>query len=232
MQIVIMAGGLGTRLRPLTYDIPKPMIPIHGKPYLWYQLDYLKKYHLNNILILAGYLGQQIENYFGNGSELDIKIQYSFESEPIGTGGGLKFAEPLLDDEFMVIYGDSFLPIDLSDLIKTYRIMKSTGLLVVYDNRFGDSNVKNNISLDDNNHILKYQKNTEDDSLNYVESGISVFNKSICELIPANKKTSLEEEIFPKLIDNKKLKAYITTQRFYDIGTPDRLKTIETFFQN
>jgi N-acetyl-alpha-D-muramate 1-phosphate uridylyltransferase len=231
MQIVIMAGGLGTRLRPLTYDIPKPMIPIHGKPYLWYQLDYLKKYHLNHILILAGYLGQQIENYFGNGSELDIKIQYSFESEPMGTGGGLKFAAPLLEDEFMVIYGDSFLPIDLSDLIKTYRFMKSTGLLVVYDNRFGDSNVKNNVAIDGNNLILKYQKNTDDDSLNYVESGISVFNKSICELIPANKKTSLEEEIFPKLIDNKKLKAYITTQRFYDIGTPDRLKTIETFFQ-
>ncbi len=96
MQAVILAGGLGTRFRPLTLKTPKPMIPVIGKPYLEYQLQYLKSYDITNILLCVGYLGEEIENYFGDGQSREMCINYSFENKPLGTGGALKNAKNYL----------------------------------------------------------------------------------------------------------------------------------------
>src|SRR2546426_1133852 len=112
MQAVILAGGLGTRLWPLTKEIPKPMAPVAGAPYLEHQLRYLAGQSIVEILLLTGYLGDQIENYFGDGAGFGLRIRYSREAAPIGTGGALRQALPLLSPEFLVIYGDSFLPIE------------------------------------------------------------------------------------------------------------------------
>ena len=116
MQTIILAGGLGTRLRPLTNTIPKPMIHINGKPYLEYQIEYLKRFNLIDILILVGYLGESIESYFGDGKHFGVNITYSYEKEPLGTAGGIKNAEEnITENEFLLLYGDSFLPINLTE---------------------------------------------------------------------------------------------------------------------
>jgi NDP-sugar pyrophosphorylase family protein len=108
MQAVILAGGLGTRFRPLILKTPKPMIPVMGEPYLEYQLQYLKNYSITDILLCVGYLGETIQRHFGDGRSRDMRIAYSFEEPPLGTGGALKNAEVHLDDCFYLIYGDSF----------------------------------------------------------------------------------------------------------------------------
>src|SRR5262245_38458562 len=107
MQAVILAGGLGTRLWPLTKEIPKPMVPIAGTPYLEHQLRLLAKQQITDVVLLTGYLGSQIEGHFGNGASLELNIRYSRESRPLGTGGALREARHLLADSFVLIYGDS-----------------------------------------------------------------------------------------------------------------------------
>lgn len=225
MQAVILAGGAGTRLRPLTFKIPKPMIPIGNRPYLYYQLKLLKKYDISEILLLVGYLGGQIESYFGDGSKLGLKIRYSFERKPMGTGGSLKLAEKLLKDEFFVIYGDSYLPINYTKVKQYFKKHSKMGLLVVYDNR-DSTGVNNNIALDKDFNVIKYKKHlvASDSNLKYVEAGVSAFKKQILELIKPNKAISLEEKVFPRLIKENQLVAFVTKQRFYDIGTHKGLK--------
>ena len=226
MQAVILAGGLGTRLRPITLEIPKPMVPINGKPYLHYQLEMLQKYNITDILILAGHLGHKIEEYFKNGKNFGINIRYIFEKNLLGTGGSIKNAERFLEDNFFIINGDSYLPINYLCLIDIFYTSGKTGLIVVYDNKQEDTQVINNISIDENSIVIKYKKNSQDIDLKYVDAGVSIFKKEVLKLIPENKKISLEEEIFPKLIKEHQLIAYITTQRFYDIGTPERIDMI------
>lgn len=231
MQIVIMAGGMGTRLRPLTYEIPKPMVVVGGKPYLYYQLKYLQKFGYTDVLILIGYLGHYIQDYFKDGDDLGLNISYSIENEPLGTGGALKGAQSLLQEVFMLIYGDSFLPIDLKNLENSFNYSSMAGMVVVYDNR-ENTDVTSNIAVDAQDTILKYKKNSNDHDLNYVDAGISIFNKNVCDLIPDKKKKSLEEEIFPSLVEQRKLFAYITNQRFYDIGNIQRLSVFENYITN
>jgi len=225
-----MAGGLGLRLRPLTTEIPKPMMPILGKPYLEYQLRYLKNQGFNRVLILTGYLSQVIRDYFGDGRSFDVQIQYSEEKKPLGTGGGLRLAAKLLEEKFMIIYGDSFLPIDLRKVVVDFERSHVTGMLVAYDNKGEDTTVRNNVGLNSDGWITCYQKNPVDLSLDHVEAGVSVFNKNVLTYLPDQQVISLEEQVFPKLIQDGQLRGWSTSQRFYDIGKPERLKTIETFF--
>lgn len=231
MQAVILAGGLGTRLRPMTYDIPKPMIPINGKPYLEYQIEYLRDQGVRDVLILVGYLGNQIIDHFGNGAKIGVNINYSKEEKPLGTAGGLKNAEKLLEDNFLLIYGDSFLPINYNDLQDTSTELEAAAVICVYDNS-ENTDVINNISLDNNTRrVLKYHKDALDKDLRYVDAGVLLVNKRIVELIQAGQVVSLENQIFPRLIRENKLYAYITNKRFYDIGTPDRLKLAKEVFK-
>lgn len=232
MQAVILAGGLGTRLRPLTEQVPKPMVPINGKPYLEYQINYLKKFGITNILILTGYLGEQVVEYFGDGSKYKVNISYSKEEIPLGTGGAIKLAEAQLEDEFLVIYGDSFLPINYRDLISFYHAHKKSSLLIAYHDEAKKTPVPNNLAVSENFVVQKYEKNSTDPTLKYVESGVLILKKSLTELIPLDQKCSLEETIFPQLIEKSNLVAYITKDPFYDIGTPDRLETITEYLSH
>lgn len=225
MQAVILAGGLGTRLRPMTNKVPKPMIPIHGRPYLAYQIEYLKKQNIDDIVLLVGYLGNQIIDYFGDGSKFGVNIQYSIEPIPLGTGGGIKNAKPYLKEDFFVIYGDSFLPLNYKDVVETYIREKNIAMMCVYDN-IENTDVISNIAVDTFLKIIEYAKNVQKKSLRYVDAGVLVFNKQIFDYMPTKNKFSLEEDLFPTLIDQGYFGAYVTSNRFFDIGTPARLKTI------
>ena len=226
MQAVILAGGLGTRLWPVTETIPKPMVPVANVPYLEHQLRLLTEQKIRDVVLLTGYLGEQIEAYFGDGRRLGLRISYSREPSPLGTGGALREARGKLAGEFLVIYGDSYLPIRYADAYERLIATGAEGLVVAYDNRLGDTSVKNNIELDDDGYVSRYEKDSND-RLSYVEAGVLAFRRSVLELMAGDGMVSLEKEIFPKLIARKKLAALVTTQRFYDIGTPDRLKAFE-----
>jgi len=225
MQAVILAGGLGTRLRPITQTVPKPMVPVAGVPYLEHQLRELARQGVRDIVLLTGYLGEQIEEYFGDGAGLGLALRYSREEHPMGTGGALRLAAGLLDKSFLIIYGDSYLPIDYPDVLTALNRSTAAAVVVVYDNRLGDTSVQSNIDVDTHGFVARYEKGGE--GLTYVEAGVLAFRQEVVDLITPGRVVSLEKEIFPQLISRRALLAYPTQQRFYDIGTPDRLRAIE-----
>lgn len=226
MQAVILAGGLGTRLGSLTAQIPKPMVPVAGAPYLEHQLRLLERQSIRDIVLLTGYLAQVVENYFGDGSRLGLSIHYSRETTPLGTGGALRMAAHLLDEQFLVIYGDSYLPIDYRDVARTLDASGAQGMVVVYDNRLADTSVRNNIAVDAEGFVVRYDKDADDPAMHFVEAGVLAFRRPVVDLIPEGV-VSLEKQIFTSLIAARQLRAYPTSQRFYDIGTPERLRVIE-----
>ena len=231
IQAVILAGGLGTRLWPVTKEVPKPMVPVAGVPYLEHQLRLLRDQSITDIVLLTGYLGDQIEEYFGTGRSMGLTLRYSREESPLGTGGALRQAADLLADKFLVIYGDSYLPMQYRTALDALGNSRARGLLVVYDNRLEDTWVKSNVALDDDCNVVRYAKDSGDrNKLDYVEAGVSAFRRSVLDLIRGVGKVSLEEEVFPELIARRELIALPTKQRFYDIGTPGRLKIIENLF--
>ncbi len=225
-QAVLLVGGLGTRLRPLTRDVPKPMILVGGVPYLEHQLRYLRRQQIRNVVMLTGYLGRQIEDYFGDGARFGLSVRYSREEEPLGTGGALLQAVSLLDETFLIIYGDSFLPIDYRDL---HRRLTSPvqAVLAVYDNRLDDTMVPNNIALDDRGLVMRYDKSSGAPDLTHVDAGVLAMRRSAIELHRGGRGFSLENEIFPKLIARGQLLAYAVPHRFHDIGTPEGLSLFE-----
>jgi len=225
LNAVILAGGRGERLRPLTDSTPKPMIRIKGKPFLEYQLELLRKNKITDILLCVGFFHDKIIDYFGNGSGFKVKIEYSIEETFLGTAGALKNAQGHLSGDFILLYGDSYLPIDYAQLLQFWFGCNASGFVVCYDNTLGIA--RNNISVDTDGWITSYNKRNPDTKANYIEAGVSILKKEVVDLIPEGRVVSLEEEIFPILIKRQQLKGYPTSQRYYDIGTPERLREIE-----
>ena len=181
----------------------------------------LKKNGFKDFILCTGYLGEKIEEYFGNGEKIGIHIKYSKENMPLGTGGALKNAQKLLEDEFILVYGDSFLYMDYQLLITDFNESKKLAMSVVFKNN--PKMVLNNIEVSKTGEVLNYDKKNEGQS-NYVEAGVHVFKKGVLNFVPENAVFSLEEELFPILIKKRELYANITDKKFYDIGTFDRLK--------
>lgn len=224
-KAVILAGGRGIRLSPITDSIPKPMMPIGDKPFLYYLLEMLKKNKINEAVLCVGYLKDKIMDYFGDGSRFGLRLEYSAEEEFLGTAGALKLAEGLLPEDFILFYGDSYLPIDYQALFDIWAGSKARALAVCYDNKLEIAG--NNVFLDEAGFIRSYDKHRADKKMNYVEAGVILFKKDVLKLIPEDKAVSLEEDIFPELIKQGSLKGYPVSQRFYDIGTPRRLEEIK-----
>lgn len=223
MQAVILAGGLGTRLWPLTSRVPKPLVLVHGKPFLQYQLELLKFFGITDVLLLVSYLGEQIEEYFHDGSQFGLRIQYSHEDAPLGTGGALKNAEGKLREGFLLLNGDTLLAIDYQRLVASYQREQELGLIVAFENP--DHVVANNLAVAPDNRIVAYNKR-EPTSMTHVDAGVSVFSKRILDLIPPGRVCSLEEETYPELIERQELWAFPTQQLFYDMGSFPGLETI------
>lgn len=231
MQAVILAGGLGTRLRPLTEQIPKVMAPVNDKPFLLHLLELLKSQGVNDIVLCIGYLGEQVRDFFGNGKSFGIRIKYSEEKkELLGTGGALKQAQNLLDEYFFVINGDTYLPVDYNEVEKTYLRRGKKAVMVVYDNH-EDTEGKNNVELDSDLMVIRHDKESYDDGLKYVEAGVLVLRQDALVLIERDSAVSLENGLYPVLIQQRELAAYVAEQRFYDIGTPGKQRIFEQFLK-
>jgi len=227
MQAVILAGGLGTRLGELTRDTPKVMIPFAGRPFLYYVLRLLERQGIKDTVICTGYLGEQIEDFFGNGRKMGLSIKYSQEKEKLlGTGGALKQAQHILDSYFLMLNGDTYLPIDYKEVEERYLLLGCKALMVVYNNKM-DTGVKNNIALDRNQMVVKYDKESTSPDLKYVEAGAVFLRKETLALVPEDISVSLEGGIYRHLIEERELAAHVTEQRFYDIGTLEQRHVFE-----
>lgn len=226
MQVAVLAGGLATRLGPLTEATPKSLLNIRGKPFLQYQLEFLKRGGVEDVVLCIGHLGENIEKYFGDGSEFGINIKYSYDGDKLlGTAGALKNAEKLLENEFVVMYGDSYLFLDFPAVASYFRKFDKLGLMVVYKNtdRYDKSNV-----VIDGNLVKEYNKNVRTEDMVYIDYGASILRKEALKLIPQNQPYSLEE-LFCQLIDRKQLLAYEVGRRFYQIGSLKGLHEFERY---
>ncbi len=222
-QAAILAGGKGTRLRPITYQLPKCMVPVNKRPFLEYLILYLKKQGIQEIVLLVGYKWETIKRHFGSGEDFGVSITYSVEKNFLGTGGALKNAEHMLAETFFLLYGDTYLPINYGEMCSALTL-DATGVLAVYTNR--ERVDRNNVHVGPDGYVLEYNKNEEKEYMNGIEAGVSLFRREVLEYIPSGREVSLEIEVYPKLIKNRRLKAYITNIRYYDMGTPERLKKI------
>ena len=228
MQCLILAGGLATRLKPITENIPKGMLPINGKPFLEYQIELLRKNHITNIVLCIGYKGEMIENYFNDGSSFGVNISYSREKSLLGTGGAIRNAYELLHEKFIILYGDAYLNVDYQKIINHMDNLLSLALLVVYKNEgsFDTSNVR---FLDDK--FIFYDKDNPSDDMQYIDYGMSILSKSIVdEFIPFNTVYDLAD-CYNQLSKNHQLAGLEVFERFYEIGSFSGLEEFKGFIE-
>jgi NDP-sugar pyrophosphorylase family protein len=227
-QIVIIAGGLGTRLGNLTKKIPKALIKIKNKPFIYYQLKQLSKQGFKRVLICDGYLGYKIRKYVGNGMKFNLNIQYSSEKKILlGTAGCIRKAFPLLEENFFITYGDTYLPINFKNIEESFKKKNGLALIVIY---------KNKNKLDHSNVCFKrknifYKKNSKLKKMSYIDYGVSVFKKEVFS-DPKLKKFTHLSDIFHSLSRAAKLKHLTVKKRFYEIGSLHGLEETKNYLKN
>jgi D-glycero-D-manno-heptose 1,7-bisphosphate phosphatase len=173
---------------------------------------------------LVSYLGNQIEDYFGDGSRFGLKIEYSYEEIPLGTGGALKNAENKLADEFLLLNGDTFLPIEYDKLVEYFHHSNKIGVITIYNN--SEKVAPNNTAIGVSNLVVNYNKK-DFKGMTHVDAGAMVFKKELLKFIPEGQTCSLEENTFYELIKRKELAAFVTNKRFYDMGNFKELEVIK-----
>ncbi len=219
LKTVILAGGLGTRLRSVIGEnTPKPMALIAGKPFLEHQIRGLKEQGLENIILCVYYKADAIKSYFGDGRQkFDVEITYSEEETPLGTAGAIKKAEKYIDDSFFVLNGDSISKLDLKEFLEFHRAKKSIASMGLF--QISDSSHYGQVVMDGNKIINFLEKSSGNDAL--VNSGAYIFEPKIFDYINPEKNVSLEKEIFPVLAAERKLFGYHYEGYFIDIGRPE-----------
>jgi len=228
MQAVILAGGLGTRLRPLTDELPKVMVKVRGTEFLWHLIRWLERNDIKDIVVCAAYLWEVIARKVNSRARPNMKLRVSVEKQPLGTAGAVKNAESLLAKEFFLINGDTYLPVSYEDILSHWREIRQQFdcLLVAYSNR--EKIAPNDTAINGEGVVVAYSKRSCE-AMQYVNAGLAVVKKSVFETLPSDVPVSLEEEVFPELISRRRMAALITHERYYDIGTPERLRTFEEY---
>ena len=218
MQVIIIAGGLGTRLGQLTLNQPKSMIQILGKPFIEYQFDLLTKGSVTDVVLCLGYQGKQIADYCGDGRKFGVNLRYSFEDKPLDTAGAIKLAEPLLEEYFFTLYGDSYVFIDFKDMLSSIRKGNKIGAMSVFQNQ--DRFDKSNTAVVDG-RVTFYSKEQRA-NLKYIDYGVNLFRKEVLKLIPNGEPYSMGT-LFNQLIGRQELLAYEVKKRFFEIGSVNGL---------
>jgi mannose-1-phosphate guanylyltransferase/phosphomannomutase len=226
-QAVILAGGKGTRLYPLTHVVPKPMVPVGGRPFLEHLVRLLGDAGVRDVVLLTGHLAEQIEDHFGDGQRFGVSVRYSREPTPLGTGGALRLAQPLLAERFFLLNGDTYLPTDWAAMDAALERSGATALLSAYANQERVA-PQDNLAVDADGRVTAYDKVNPPAGANATDAGVSLFRSSVIDLLPASGPSALEEKVYQPLIDRGEIRAWWTRERFYDIGTPDRLSTIRS----
>jgi NDP-sugar pyrophosphorylase family protein len=224
MRAVIIAGGSGTRLRPLTYNTPKPMVPLFGKPFLQYQLEHLKRHGITEIVINLHYLSDVIQQHFGDGSSLGLKIFYSLEDKPLGTAGAVKLAEEHFTDEPLVVFnGDILTDIDLTEMIQFHQQHQARTTIAMI--RVADPTSYGLIFTEDDGRITRFleKPSWDEATVDTVNAGIYILDPSVFRYVPRQEAYSFERGLFPLLLQlNEKVYGYTTSAYWLDIGSPKK----------
>lgn len=233
MQAVILCGGLGTRLSSVALDIPKSMMPIGTKPLLQHQVELLKRYGVTEIIFIVNHLKENIQVHFGNGSHWGLEIAYYEEKTPLGTVGGIKNIEDHLADNFIVLYGDVMVDMDINRLMQFHQGNQSDCTLVLHPNDHPhDSDL---VELNKENRIIAFHSKPHDNNKYYqnlVNAGLYVMRKKVLHHLEPNKKADFGKDVFPVILHNLKLMGYNTSEYLKDMGTPQRLEQVESDFSS
>ena len=226
--VAILAGGLATRLRPVTEQLPKALVPVAGEPFLTHQLRLLRGAGIRKVVLCVGYRGEMIQEAFGDGGAQGIDLQYSFDGpELLGTGGAIRKALPLLGDKFLVLYGDSYLPIDYAAPASVFASSDKLGLMTVFRNegRWDTTNV-----YYENGTVVAYDKKQPTPKMKHIDYGLGLFRAAAFSSW-ADKQFDLSD-VYRELIVRQQLLGFEVTQRFYEIGSPAGLAELDSLLRN
>lgn len=221
LPVAILAGGVATRLRPLTETIPKALVDVNGEPFVAYQLRLLRANGIERVIVCAGYLGEMIQEYVGNGVRFGLQVEFSFDGPRLlGTGGAIKKALPLLGEAFFVLYGDSYLPCDYRAAQIEFEKSGSLALMTVFrnDGRWDRSNVEFA-----NGRVSAYDKRHYTPRMHHIDYGLGVFKQSAFKIVPGDQPYDLAA-LYQYLLTQGELVAYETSRRFYEIGSLEGLE--------
>ena len=228
LPVAILAGGLATRLRPLTETIPKSLIEINGEPFLWHQLRLLRENGVTRVVLCVSHLGEQVRESVGDGRQFGLRIDYAFDgSILLGTAGALKRALPLLDESFFVLYGDSYLPIDLRAVEAAFRVSGKTGLMTVYSNQ--DQWDTSNVEFA-RGQIQAYDKKRRTERMRHIDYGLGVFHASAFDRVPAETAWDLAI-LYQDLLKAGELAAFEAPHRFYEIGSFSGIEELSSYLR-
>ncbi len=227
-NIVILAGGIASRLYPVTKTVPKAMIEIAGKPFISHQLELIKANGIKDAVVCAGYLGEEIQKYVGNGKAYGINVRFSFDGEKLlGTAGAIKKALPLLGEDFAVMYGDSYLTADFKEIYNFFLKSRKKGLMTVFknDGKYDKSNI-----VFSNSIILKYDKKNTASDMSYIDYGLSFFKKEAFNEISDNQICDLAD-LCSGLVQSGQMAGYEVKERFYEIGSFEGLEETKRYLE-
>jgi N-acetyl-alpha-D-muramate 1-phosphate uridylyltransferase len=227
MQAVILAGGLGTRLLPLSERVPKAMLQVAGRPFIAWQLARLKSSDISRVLLCVGHLGEQIRDYVGDGEHFELHVEYSHDgTTPLGTAGALRRALPLLEARFLVTYGDSYLPFDYASVLRDLEHHpEMAGTLAVHANRgrWDQSNVE--VAGE---RVVRYEKGAGDAKLDHIDYGAMALTAQAIGALPEGVPLGLDQ-VQRELAAAGMLRALLVEPRFYEIGSPSGLAELERY---
>lgn len=231
-QAVILAGGLGTRLKPFTDEHPKPMYKFKKRPFIEYLILQTKDFGIDNVVLLLGYRANEVMEYLGNGEKYGVHIQYSIAPTEYETGSRLLSAYDILQEDFLLMYCDNYCPIDFEKLCADYVVKKADIQITAYANK--DGYTKNNLKVGEDDRIECYDKSRTAGNLAGVDIGYALVKKSVLDYIKEQNGENLnfEKTVYPIVANNKKMYATVTEHRYYSIGSWERIKFTKQFFHN
>lgn len=223
MKAVILVGGEGTRLRPLTYNTTKVMVPVLNKPFLEYLLGYLREHGITDIILAMSYLPHRIQNYFGDGARLGVSLTYLIEEEPLGTAGAVKNAEDLLDEPFLVLNGDDLTDMNLTAMMRQHRQAKAK--ITIALTPVEDPTMYGVVETDTQGMIKRFveKPKREEVTTNMINAGIYIVEPEVLDCISPAKPIMFERYVFPLLLEKgEPILGYPSESYWIDIGTPEK----------
>jgi mannose-1-phosphate guanylyltransferase len=221
MQAVILVGGEGTRLRPLTSTVPKPVVPLVDRPFIAFMLEWLSRHDVDDVIMSCGFLATAVRNVLGDGSAYGIRLRFVEEPEPRGTAGALKYAEPLLDERFLMLNGDTLTDLDITAQVAQHERTGAIGTLALVP--VADPRSYGLVRLAPDGAVREFVEKPSSDQIdtNLISAGAYVLERSILDLVPADQNVSIEREVWPRLV-GKGLYGCSHEAYWMDIGTPER----------
>ena len=226
LPVAILAGGLATRLRPATANIPKSLIEINGEPFLAHQLRLLHRTAIRRVVLCIGHLGELIEQYAGNGDRFGLEIRYSHDGPALrGTAGAVAQALPLLGEAFFVLYGDSYLPCDYHAVEHAFHASGKLALMTVYRNldKWDTSNVRF-----EGGRILTYSKKLRSPEMHHIDYGLGVCRAAAFDSLPQDGVCDLAD-LYARLVTEDQLAGFEVTQRFYETGSFQGIEDLSAY---